>query len=101
MHTLSVVTAGRPEIRTMIFAALGCNLAWGIIDGGLYVLGCIDERAGNPLPLRAVRQAADPTEARRVIANVLPKALSRLPEVHLEPMRQNCFNFLSHCNIPD
>ena len=34
--TLSVVNAGNPEIKTMILGALGCNLAWGIIDGGLY-----------------------------------------------------------------
>lgn len=86
--TLSVVSAGRPEIRTMILAALGCNLAWGIIDGGLYVLGRIDERARNLLTLRAVRQAADPAEARRAIASALPKALSGLPEEHIEPMRQ-------------
>jgi VIT1/CCC1 family predicted Fe2+/Mn2+ transporter len=86
--TLSVISAGRSEIRTMILAALGCNLAWGIIDGGLYVLGRIDERARNLLTLRAVRRAADPAEARRTIASALPKALSRLPEEHLEPMRQ-------------
>jgi VIT family len=87
-NTVSVVSAGRPDIRTMILAALGCNLAWGIIDAGLYVLGRIDERGRNLLMLRAVREAADPTEARRLIANALPKALSRLPEEHLEPMRR-------------
>ena len=86
--TLSVVSAGRPEVRTMILAALGCNLAWGIIDAGLYVLGRIDERGRNLLTLRAVREAADPAEARRLIADALPKALSRLPEQHLEPIRQ-------------
>jgi VIT family len=86
--TLSVVSAGRPEIRTMIVGALGCNLAWGIIDAGLYVLGCIDERGRGLLTLRAVRRAASPAEARRVIAEALPKPLSRLPHEHLEPMRQ-------------
>src|SRR5262245_40692635 len=86
--TLSVVSAGQPEIRTMILAALGCNLAWGIIDAGLYVLGCIDERGRNLLTLRATRQGADPAKARRVIANALPKALSRLPEEQLEAMRK-------------
>jgi hypothetical protein len=28
-NTLSVATAGRAEISTMILGALGCNLAWG------------------------------------------------------------------------
>ena len=85
--TLSIVSAGRPEIQTMIFGALGCNLAWGIIDAGLYLLGCIDERARNLQTLQAVHQAAGAGEARRAIANALPEALSRLPDEHLEPMR--------------
>jgi hypothetical protein len=85
---LSVISAGRPEVRTMIIGALGCNLAWGIIDAGLYVLGCIDERGRSLLTLRTIRRAADPAEARHAIAAALPTALSRLPAEHLEPMRQ-------------
>jgi hypothetical protein len=30
--SLSVAEAGREDIRTMLVGALGCNLAWGIID---------------------------------------------------------------------
>jgi hypothetical protein len=86
--TLSVVSAGRPEIRTMILGALGCNLAWGIIDAGLYVLGRIDERARNLLTFRAVRQAASPGEGRRAVAAALPEPLSGLTDEHLESMRQ-------------
>ncbi len=77
--TLSVVSAGRPEIRTMIVGALGCNLAWGIIDAGLYVLGCIDERGRGLLTLRAVRQAASPDrsttrDCRGIAGTVVPPA---------------------------
>jgi hypothetical protein len=86
--TLSVISAGRPEIKTMIFGALGCNLAWGIIDAGLYVLGTIDERGRNLLTLRAVRRAASPDEGRRVVADALPESLSGLAQEHLEAMRQ-------------
>jgi hypothetical protein len=35
--TTSVVTADRFQIRTMLIAALGCNVAWGIIDAGMYL----------------------------------------------------------------
>jgi len=52
-NTLSVATAGRAEIGTMIMGALGCNLAWGIIDAALYVMGCLNERGRNLLMLRA------------------------------------------------
>ena len=58
--TLSVATAGRAEISTMIMGALGCNLAWGIIDAALYLLGSLDERGRNLLMLRAVRRTAKP-----------------------------------------
>jgi hypothetical protein len=30
--SLSVAEAGRDDVRTMLIGALGCNLAWGIID---------------------------------------------------------------------
>ena len=42
--TLSVISAGRAETRTMIIGALGCNLAWGIIDAGMYLMGCLADR---------------------------------------------------------
>lgn len=86
--TLSVLTAGQPEIRTMILGALGCNLAWGIIDGALYVLGCLDERGRNLITLRAVRSASNPDDARRAIADALPVPLSNLSKDDLEPLRQ-------------
>jgi hypothetical protein len=86
--TLSVISAGRPEVRTMILGALGCNLAWGIIDAGLYVLGRIDERGRGLIALRKVRQTSNPDDARRVIAEALPGPLSGLPSQHLEPLRQ-------------
>ena len=30
--SFSVAGAGREEVRTMLVGALGCNLAWGVID---------------------------------------------------------------------
>jgi hypothetical protein len=33
--SFSVADAGREEVRTMLLGALGCNLAWGIIDAVL------------------------------------------------------------------
>jgi VIT family len=87
--SLGVATAGNIKIQTMLIGALGCNLAWGIVDGGLYLLARINERGGNILTLRAIRQAPDPEIARRVIADALPPELaSILPTEQLELMRQ-------------
>ena len=87
--SLGVATSGNIKIQTMLIGALGCNLAWGIVDGGLYLLARINEQGGKLLTLRAIRQAPDPEIARRVIADALPPELaSILPTEQLELMRR-------------
>src|SRR5512139_4036321 len=87
--SLSVAEANRAEVRTMLIGALGCNLAWGIIDGVMYLMGCLSERGQGILTLRAVRRASVAPEAHRAIAEALPEKVAdvlRSPE--LEIIRQ-------------
>jgi VIT1/CCC1 family predicted Fe2+/Mn2+ transporter len=60
----------------MILGALGCNLAWGIIDGGLYLLGRLEDRGRDLMTLRAVKTAAEPAAAQRAIAEALPEPIT-------------------------
>ena len=60
--SLSVADAGRDDVRTMLIGALGCNLAWGIIDGLLYLMGCLSEQGSGIRSLRALRKAVVPAE---------------------------------------
>jgi len=76
--SLSVAQAGRDDVRTMLIGALGCNLAWGIIDGIFYLIGCLAEKGRAIRTLRAVRKASDPRKAQRVIAAALPQAVTRI-----------------------
>ena len=87
--TLAVATASQIEVRTMLVGALGCNLAWGIIDGAVYLLTRFNERGHALLNWRAVRAAADPGAAQRIIANALPPLVAAaLEPAHLEQIRQ-------------
>jgi hypothetical protein len=87
--SLGVAAGANINIQTMLIGALGCNLAWGIVDGGLYLLARINDRGDKILTLRAMRQAPDPETARRVIADALPPELAAiLPPEQLELMRQ-------------
>jgi VIT family len=72
--TLGVATADHLEVRTMLIGALGCNLAWGIIDGSVYLLARFNERGRAIVDWRAVRDAADVNEVQRVVADILPLA---------------------------
>ncbi len=74
--SLSVAQADRAEVRTMLIGALGCNLAWGIIDGAFYLMSCLAEKGRNLMTFRAVRSAVDPQKAQRLIAEALPPVLA-------------------------
>jgi VIT1/CCC1 family predicted Fe2+/Mn2+ transporter len=76
--TLSAATAGREEIRTMMFAALGCNLAWGLVDAVMYLIRTLTERARNLTLLRRVRSASSPHDAHAIIAEALPGRLGSM-----------------------
>ena len=87
--TLSVAEAGRADVRAMLVGALGCNLAWGIIDGVLYLMGCLAEQGKGIVTLRSVRKATDPQKAQRLIADALPPVVaSVLQPAELEAVRR-------------
>ncbi len=69
--SLSVADAGRDDVRAMLIGALGCNLAWGLIDG-IFYMGTPAERGSSLITLRAVRAASDPMDAERAVARALP-----------------------------
>jgi hypothetical protein len=66
--TLSVASAGGEDVRTMMIAAIGCNTAWGMVDGVMYLLRTLVERNRRLNLVRAVRGAADAGGARNLIA---------------------------------
>jgi len=87
--SLSVAGAGREEVRTMLIGALGCNLAWGVIDAIMYLMACLSERGEAIRALRAVRASADPSLAHGVIAAALPPLVaSALSTAEFEAIRQ-------------
>jgi len=74
--SLSAAESGRQEVRTMLLAALGCNLAWGLLDAALYLLTTVTERSRAVRELREIRGATDPAEAQRIISAALPEEVA-------------------------
>jgi hypothetical protein len=56
--TLGVAIADNIQVRTMLIGALECNLAWGIIDGGVYLMARLNERGPALISWHAVRDTA-------------------------------------------
>ncbi len=87
--SFSAAQAGRADIRELLIGALGCNLAWGIIDAIMYLMACLSERGQGILTLRAVRGAGMAAEAHRAIVSALPEGVaSVLQPTELETIRQ-------------
>jgi hypothetical protein len=87
--SLGVAEAGREDIRVMLIGALGCNLAWGIIDGVFFLMSSLAEKGAGLKSWHAVRKATDPLQAHRLIADKLPPVLASVLETaELESMRQ-------------
>ena len=87
--SINAAQAGRAEIRTMLFGALGCNLAWGIIDGVLYLMGCLADQSGRLRTLWALRRTTNDQEAHRAIADALPPLVASVMQpAEFEAIRQ-------------
>jgi hypothetical protein len=80
--SLSVAEAyGSPatgDVRAMLIGALGCNLAWGVIDGLFYLMGCLAEKGRNLGTYRALLASTTPEEGRTLIAGALPPVIASL-----------------------
>ncbi|CAB3754651.1 hypothetical protein LMG29739_01986 [Paraburkholderia solisilvae] len=77
---LSVATAGRQEVRTMMFTALGCNLAWGLVDAVMYLIRIATERRRKHTLLAQLRTAHDKPETHRLISNALPQLFAAVAQ---------------------
>lgn len=86
--SLSAATAGHEEIRTMLFGAVGCNLAWGLVDAVMYLLSTRSRRGAGRAAIARVLQSSDAAEARAVIADAMPPFLAeRIRPEELEHLR--------------
>jgi VIT1/CCC1 family predicted Fe2+/Mn2+ transporter len=69
--TLSAATAAREEVRTLLVGAIGCNIAWGLVDAVMYLIATLTERGRELVTARAVRAAATPADAHRVLSDAI------------------------------
>lgn len=75
--SLYVEDSSSPAMTLMI-AAIGCNLAWGIVDGVMYVVTSLISRSRSEYILRVIRRAHDANAARTAIARYVEKSVGNL-----------------------
>src|SRR4051812_48663418 len=88
------VAEGRTGVRQLLFAAIGCNLAWGIIDAIMYVMNSLIERRGRARLFEAVQRARDNRAALDIIQNEVEPELQSL--LDLEEREAFSLSILRH-----
>ena len=80
---VSVADQGDAQVRTLLIAALGCNLAWGLVDAVMYLVRTVTDRGRLLTLIRAVQRAGrgSRTQAHRVALSRVAAGLVSSPEI--------------------
>lgn len=74
--SISAATAMKEDIRTTLWAALGCNVAWGIVDAFMYLMAVVMERADAIAAVRNVLHSKEQDEKEKIVKEYLPPAIA-------------------------
>src|SRR5579864_5494912 len=74
----SVFEADRVEVKEMLIGAIGCNIAWGIIDAIMYLMIEISQRGRNRAIVNYVRETSDTQKAGEYIAETLSPEIAEV-----------------------
>jgi hypothetical protein len=72
------VDEGRAGVRELLIAAIGCNLAWGIIDAVMYIMNCLTVRTGKMRLVEAIQRAPNTEAGVRLIQDEIEPELQEL-----------------------
>ena len=74
--SISVASDGRAEIRELLWASSGCNLAWGIVDAVMFLMSSVLTRGHGISVLKKLKLTTDKVAARNLLKDELPPVIS-------------------------
>jgi hypothetical protein len=97
--SISAAEVGREDVRVMMLGAIGCNVAWGLVDAVVFLMVSLTERARGISLLRALRAEAARGGGLEIIRNALPEVVSAaMGRAELERLRDQ---LVESARIPD
>lgn len=77
--TFSVASDGESSVRELLIASIGCNLAWGLVDGCMLLLNRLAERGHAWRLWRHLQRAPlGSPQARELMADAMPILVNRV-----------------------
>jgi hypothetical protein len=91
------VNSGPAGVRQLLHAAVGCNIAWGIIDAVMYIMNCMTVRSGKWRLLQAVQSASSREAALEIIRDEVEPELAGLGGMQeREALYQSILQHMTH-----
>jgi VIT1/CCC1 family predicted Fe2+/Mn2+ transporter len=91
--SISIFNTHRAEIRQLLVGAIGCNLAWGIVDATMYLIGVLAQKNRNKILFDFIQNSSETDKARKYISDALPPVVASVIETEeLEKIRKKLMN---------
>jgi len=86
---ISAATDGRQVIRELLWAALGCNVAWGLVDAIMYLMNVVLQRGHSVTVIKRITNSKS-QEASRIILReeIQPLVSALLNDEELDQMSE-------------
>lgn len=75
---ISASTDAREDVRELLWAALGCNIAWGLVDAIMYLMNIAIERGHSITVIKRIHAAKDVEHAGKILKDELQPAVAGL-----------------------
>src|SRR5688572_17072250 len=82
---ISASTDAREDVRELLWAALGCNVAWGLVDAIMYLMNVAIERGRAISVIKKIHDATSPETSGKILRdeiNPVVAGLMTMPELN-------------------
>jgi hypothetical protein len=75
---ISIASDGKQEIRELLWAALGCNVAWGLVHAIMYLMNVLLERGHNLTMVKKITHSESKEASRQILKEELQPLVASL-----------------------
>jgi len=75
---ISASTDAREDVKELLWAALGCNVAWGLVDAIMYLMNVAIERGHALSVIKKIHEAATSEESGQILKDEMQQTIAGL-----------------------
>jgi hypothetical protein len=98
---VSVIESDQADVKQMLIGAIGCNIAWGVIDAIMCLIIVLSQRGRDMAVIRYISKTPDEKKARELIAEAISPEFAAVMETQsFENIRKDIIRTASNLSRP-